>query len=190
MKRLGYIIPIFLLALFSCEISGVDGPVGPQGPEGPAGQNGEEAFTFEFEIDFEAPDYQVFLPFPGDFQMLESDVALVYLLWGQEEVDEETLDIWRALPQTIITEEGFLQYNFDFTVTDVSLFLDSNYDLSTLGPDFLDDWVVRVVVVPAQFVSTNGRTGLDLTDYHAVAAFFNIPDQPVSHAGSNIKRPV
>ena len=60
--------------------------MGPWGPEGPAGQNGEEGFTFEFVIDFEAPDYQVFLPFPGDFRMLDSDVALVFLLWDQEVV--------------------------------------------------------------------------------------------------------
>ena len=88
MKRLGYLIPIFLLVLSSCEINGVEGPMGLMGPEGPAGQNGEEGFTFEYVIDFEAPDYQVFLPFPGDFQMLNSDVALVFLLWDQEVVGE------------------------------------------------------------------------------------------------------
>ncbi len=187
MKRYTVALLFFLFGVMACETSYVEGPPGPQGPQGPAGQDGSEGYTFEYVINFEAPDYQVFLPFPDNFHMLSSDVVLVYLLWGQQDVNGETLDIWRALPQTRLTDQGTLLYNFDFTKTDVSLFMESDFPKSTLGPDYLSDWVVRIVVVPAQFA--NGRTALDLKDYHAVVKTFGLSDPPVDQKYLSIKRP-
>ncbi|MGK7397928.1 MAG: hypothetical protein ACNS62_25370 [Candidatus Cyclobacteriaceae bacterium M3_2C_046] len=182
MKR--SILFLFLFSLFfvSCQeevyIEGPPGPPGLRGPEGPAGEPGEEAFTFDYEdIDFLAPDYQVFIPFPEDFFMYATDVVLVYLLWGTEEVEGELLDIWRPLPQTWFTEFGTLQYNFDFSYLDVSLFLDSNFDLGFLGPNYTDDWIVRIVVVPAQ--DANGRVNVDYNNYYEVAKHYDIKDAPV-----------
>ncbi len=190
MKKLA--VSIFLMAcvLFACE-----GPMGPQGipgpvgDPGPQGEPGEEGFTFEFVVDFEASeDFEVFIALP-DFEMLPSDAALVYLLWGTEEVDGQTLDIWRALPQTLFLEEGLLQYNYDFTTRDVRLFLESTFPLEELGPDFTEDWVVRVVVVPALFEENGRIAGVDLTDYHAVAEHFGLPNAPADARYSSIQRP-
>ncbi|MDN5203675.1 hypothetical protein QQ008_19960 [Fulvivirgaceae bacterium BMA10] len=190
MRRIIYTIAILVFGMYSCEVGpeGPPGPVGPVGPIGPEGAKGEEGFTFEYIIDFEAPDYQVFLPFPDDFQVLDSDVVLVYLLWGQEEVNGEMLEIWRALPQTLITEDGLLQYNFDFTVSDVSLFLEADFPRSNLGPEMLNEWVARIVVVPAQFVET-GRTASDYSDYKEVVKRFGLVDTPVDQKYLSIKRP-
>lgn len=141
----------------ACE--GPTGPVGPQGlpgPQGPrgvSGSAGDLGFVMEWEgVDFTASnDYAAFLDF-ADFGFAGevSDVALVYLLW---EVDEVTgNEIWRQLQQTLIIPEGILQYNFDFTPFDVNLFMDADFDLGILGAQDTDDWVVRVVVVPGDFV--------------------------------------
>ena len=89
------IVNVFLIGLIvfwsSCTTDNV-GPAGPTGPTGPLGEpgpKGDSGFVFEFEdIDFTGPEYEVFLPFPNDFETLASDVALVYLLWDVVEIGE------------------------------------------------------------------------------------------------------
>jgi hypothetical protein len=120
--------------------------------------------------------------------MLESDVAVVYALWGVENIDGEDFEIWRQLPQTLFTEDGTLQYNFDFTLVDISVFMDGDFNLDLLGANYTDDWVIRVVVIPAQFQDT-GRVINDFSDYHEVAKRFGITPKPVDDKYKNINRP-
>lgn len=170
-----------LLSLNACLLgTGPEGPVGPrgpqgpQGPEGPEGAPGESGYVFEWEdINFTAPDYEVFLAYPDDFEPLDSDVAIVYLLWGVETIDGEDVEIWRQLPQNILTENGILQYNFDFTKYDVRLFLDAEFSLDELTAIDTDQWVARVVVVPGDFWNT-GR--IDFSDYHEVQEILGLPE--------------
>ena len=145
---------LLLLGLFSCvdETLVVEGPPGPQGIPGATGAQGESGYVFEFsDIDFVAPEYEVFLPFPDDFEVLTSDVVLVYFLWDVQEVDGIATEVWRPLPQTVFTLDGTLQYNFDFTVLDTRLFLDANFPLDWLEARDTDQWVARVVVAPGNF---------------------------------------
>jgi hypothetical protein len=173
MKKLIY--SAFVAMLFiSQSCVGPEGPPGPQGfdgYDGVDGKDGEEAYVFEFVFDFESPDYGVLLEYPDGFTALDSDVVLVYLLW--DTLDDGT-EVWRLLPQSMITDFGFLQYNFDFTKFDARVFLDSDFNLDNLGSPFLDNWLARVVVVPGQF---SGR--MDYTDYDAVKETFNLPDKEI-----------
>ncbi len=182
MKKLIYSVFIFfLLAAQSCI-----GPEGPMGPPGPRGQDGfdgvdgEEAFVFEYNFDFEAPDYRVLFEFPNGFEALESDVVLVYLLWDVQ----DGVEVWRMLPQSMFTDFGFLQYNFDFTRFDAAVFLDSDFNLNNLGSPYLSNWLARVVVVPGQF---SGR--VDYRDYHTVKEMFNLPDKELPAGYVINKRP-
>ncbi len=183
------ILTLFILSafLFSCG-EGPQGLPGPQGPEGPQGEAGSEGFTFEWEVDFVAPDYNALLSFPSDFTMLESDVAIVYALWGTETVNGTDLEIWRQLPQTVFTDDGLLLYNYDFTVSDVSVFMESDFSLSVLGPNLTDDWIFRVVVIPAQF-HDNARTTTDFSNYYEVVEKFGLVNKPVDAKYKNIERP-
>lgn len=149
----------------SCE-----GPEGPQGPAGADGVDAESSYVFEWEnVNFTSPDYAVLLSYPSDFVGLDTDVALVYLLWG---VDESTgLDIWRPLSQTILTTEGSLIYNYDFTKYDVNLFLDAEFSLDLLGAEYTDAWVVRVVVVPGNYWTTIGGV---VPEYAVLEKTFNL----------------
>ena len=151
--------------------AGPQGPVGAQGPQGPAG---ESAFVFEWEnVDFTAPEYEVILPYPDNFDGLASDVALVYFLWDNYETnDGEVVEVWRQIPQTILTDDGALQYNYDFSMYDVRLFMDAEFPLDILGAIDTDDWIVRVVVVPGDFWDS-GR--VDFSDYDKVKEHFNLP---------------
>jgi len=186
MKPLSILCTLMVITLFSCQgPTGPEGPRGDQGPQGNPGADGLEGFTFEYIVDFTAPDYASTLTFPETFQMLESDVALVYFLWG----NDNGLDIWRQIPQTLLLNEGTLLYNFDFTMNDVLVFMEADFDMSILGADFTDDWIVRVVVVPAQFANNGRIAGVDLSDYYAVKEYFNLIDRPVDEYYQSIKRP-
>ena len=161
-------------------LDGLDGLDGRDGLDGQDGVDGEEAFVFEFEFSFNRNDFTEFLALPSDFTLLESDVILVYFLW---EVDNEGREIWRLLPQTVFTPEGILQFNFDHTRVDASVFLEADFNLNLVGSNLLDDWIARVVVVPGQF---NGR--LDFSDYDSVKERFNLSDTHLT-TKNYIKRP-
>jgi len=168
-------LSILVLVAAACSTETI-GPQGPTGPAGPQGNPGESGIVFEFTgVTFTAPDYEVFLDYPTGFEGLDSDVALIYLLWDvQTDTNGNPLDIWRALPQNVLTPNGLLQYNFDFSKQDVHLFLDGDFNLSLLGAIDTDNWVVRVVVVPGNFFG--GRSSVDLTDYYAVKEAYGLPD--------------
>ena len=191
MKQNHLLIPLFILLLVfqSCGFEN-EGPVGPpglQGPEGPVGAAGDSGFLFEYEnVNFTGPDYEVFLDYPEDFEGLETDVTLIYFLWDvQTDSNGEPLDVWRQVPQTIMTENGLLIYNFDYTKIDVRLFLQADFDLNELTAIYTDDWVVRVVIVPANF--WNGRVkNIDFSDYFKVEEAFGLPQ--ITKSRLNINR--
>lgn len=166
---------IILFVLSACGDSDVPGPRGPAGPQGPEGAPGESGFVFEYEnINFTAPNYDVILSYPDNFEGLASDVAVVYLLWDVENIDGEDVEIWRQLSQTVITNDGILQYNFDFTKYDVRLFLDAQFPLDNLTAMDTDEWVARVVIVPGEFWNSAGR--MDLSNYHQVKEMLGLPE--------------
>ena len=150
MKKLS-LLSVITLALI---IGACEGPVGPPGPPGFDGQDGINILgkVLEIEGDFTAEDnYAIFFDFPTDIEVFESDIVLVYILWEQIEDDGEFFDVWRLLPQTRILDQGILQYNYDHTFFDVSIFLEGDIDFATLGPGDTDNQIFRIAVVPAEF---------------------------------------
>ena len=182
MKKFYILHMLFAIGLSSCYVEEGEGIPGPQGPSGFDGIDGEEAYVFEYEMSFTAPDYSALLTLPSDFAMLDSDVMLVYLLW---EIANDGTEIWRLLPQTLYLSEDIVTYNYDFTKYDASLFMDGTINLDVLGADFTDNWIARIVVVPGQF---SGRSTLDYSDYHAVIAHFELSSSKLANS-SYKKRP-
>ena len=184
MKRL---IPfLFIFSVFmACE--GPEGEVGPQGPPGEDAVN-IESFVFEYEnIDFNSENnYKPILGYPDGFEALPSDVTLVYFLWNQVEIDGQQEDVWRALPQSVFTPNGTVQYNYEFTRYDFQLYLNSDFDSEMLEPIDTDDWIVRAVVVPGSFFSAGGKMqAVDLDDYYAVMDAMGTDYKPVVHEYDN-----
>lgn len=178
MKTLLNALIIVLLAGLSSCINDEPGPVGPEGPEGPQGPKGDSGFVFEYEnVDFTAPDYEVYLPFPDNFESLNSDVALVYFLWDVVDISGTETEVWRQIPQTLFLEQGTLQYNFDFTMADIRLFLNATFDLGLLGAIDTDDWVVRVVIVPGDFWNSSRLMSGELS-YDEAKEMFGLPELP------------
>lgn len=165
MKKL-FTVLLSSIVLFSCE-----GPQGIPGTDGQDGLNGEEAYVFEYSLSFTSPDYVALLELPSDFTLLDSDVMLAYLLW---DILDDGTEIWRSVPQSLFITDGILHYNFDFTKYDATLFLDGTIDLDGLGADYTDNWIARIVVVPGLF--ENGRSVVDISDYHAVIDYYNLSE--------------
>ena len=164
MKKIASILLFSITVLFmSCE--GDPGPPGPQGPSGGLIVSG----AFEIEIDFNSGNNYEFVE-PYGFEVYPYDVTLVYILW-------ETLngqEIWRLLPQTAEFIDGTnLVYNYDFTQVDVRFFLDGTTNFATLGPEWTQNQVFRVVVVPADNVD-----GIDISNLNTVMQLGNIENFP------------
>jgi hypothetical protein len=152
MKTIKVILMVPILALltacvFESTIPGNDG------------KDGDSLIGSVFEVkgDFtQSNDWSLYYKFPATFQVFETDAVLVYILWDQvTDKFGKVQDVWRLLPQTVVLKEGILQYNFDYTVNDVEIFLGGTLDLHTLLPAESKDQVFRIVVLPADFAMQN-----------------------------------
>lgn len=175
MKKLN----LFLGALATLFFISCEGPQGPQGFDGADGEDGINILgqvvdiqgTFNLDN-----DYSIFYEFPQTIEVFETDVVLVYMLWEEtEDSNGEPVDIWRLMPQTRILDQGLLQYNYDYTFFDVSIFLESDFDLSTLQPGDTDDQVFRIAVLPAE--STTGK--LDTSNINSVMAHLGVSEENI-----------
>ncbi len=143
MKKL---LLLFAVAGFSF-LQSCEGEEGPQGPAGPESEVFE--VTANFVNDVNASDaYRNFYDLnPAIFG---SDNVLVYELSGVE----AGLDVWKLLPQVYtFPEGGILQYNYDFTTNDFSIFIDANFDRTTLGAQWTTNKIFRIVIIPGYFSS-------------------------------------
>ena len=179
MKKVTLILGTFLaLFIVSCQVDGIDGRDGLNGLDGRDGIDGQDGINIlgkviDIEGDFTAQDdYSIFYEFGQDIEVFETDVVLVYILFDQtEDSNGELVDIWRLLPQTLIVDQGLLQYNYDHTFLDVNIFLEADFDLANLLPGDTDNQVFRIAVLPAE---TTGKSSLDRTDMNAVMASLGV----------------
>ncbi|UJH66910.1 collagen-like protein [Allomuricauda sp. SCSIO 65647] len=169
---------ILALLVISCE--GPQGPPGFDGRDGIDGQDGVNILGQVLEIQgtFSAENnYSILYEFPQNVEVFEADVVLVYLLFDQtEDSNGELVDIWRLLPQTRILDQGLLQYNYDHTFLDVNIFLEADFDLTTLLPGDTDNQVFRIAVVPAEFASD---PSLDLSNLESVMGRMEISSNEI-----------
>jgi len=140
-----------------------------EGPAGPPGVDGTSLLgtVFEIQVDFKASNnYEMYYDFPQNFEIYETDVVLVYILWEEVTVSGKQTDVWRLLPQTVILDDGILQYNFDYTVADVKIFLEGTTDFNNLLPAETDNQVFRIVVLPADFLAS--KKSVDINDFNSL----------------------
>lgn len=158
MKKISIVLGA-LLSLFIISCEGPAGPPGFDGFDGLDGLDGEDGINIlgqvlDIEGDFVAEDYTIFYEFPQTLEVFESDVVLIYILWEQtEDGNGDPVDVWRLLPQTRFVDQGLLQYNYDFTFFDVTIYLEADFDRSTLLPVDTDNQIFRIAVLPAEFAA-------------------------------------
>jgi len=184
MKKIALVLSAMMtLLLVSCEVNGLDGRDGFDGLDGRDGIDGQDGINIlgkviDIEGDFSAvDDYRILYEFPNTVEVFETDVVLVYILFDQtEDSNGEAIDIWRLMPQTLILDQGLLQYNYDHTFLDVSIFLEADFDLATLLPGDTDNQVFRIAVLPAE---SAGKSSVDRSDVKAVMASLGVTEKEI-----------
>lgn len=109
-------------------------------------------------------------------QIYASDVLLIYRLSGT--IDSST-PIWQQIPRTLYLPQGELDYDFDFSKEDFTIYAGGNYDL-TLTPSYLTNQTFRIVIVPGYFSSKAAAKKIDYSDYNAVIKALHIDDSKVT----------
>ncbi|ASO06257.1 MULTISPECIES: collagen-like triple helix repeat-containing protein [Arenibacter] len=181
MKKVTLLLGAFIALFFiSCE-----GPAGPPGFDGFDGQDGEDGLdgvnilgtVIDIEGDFNPSDYAITYQFPQTVEVFETDVVLVYILWEQlDGGNEPPIDVWRLLPQTVLLDQGILQYNYDHTFLDVRIFLDGDFDLGTLNAADTQNQVFRIAILPAEKLA---GSKLDKSNINAVMNTIGIEENDV-----------
>ena len=146
---------------------------GDRGPQGPPGEDGINILGQSFEtpaVDFNDPDYSIFVEIPSDIEILPSDIVLVYWL---EDVDDNGNDIWTLTPQTIYLDEGQFQYTYNHTDFDVNIFLQANIERSIIDDFYTQDQIFRIVVLPVDEIQ---GSNLDVSNYQNLKASINLKE--------------
>ncbi len=172
MKKLALLLTLAVVFI-SCE--------GPQGPPGFDGLDGTNivAQSFEITTSFTAPDYDSFVTYPNDIEVFDTDMTLIYILWDEVPGNNGgTVDVWRLLPQTVYTDFGQFQYNYDATNGDATIFLDapSTFDFNNLAAGDLDNQTFRIVILPVDLAQ---NPLLDITDYNSVMNLAGLNSQDI-----------
>lgn len=166
MKKILLTLATAVVLFTSCE--------GPQGPPGLDGINilGQ---TFERSVNFQYNSsnnlQQATVSIETSQRIYDTDAILVYRL------ESEFPDEWSLIPQNFFLSGGdIIQYVYNHSLENnfrfrVNLFIDGNFNLSTLGPGFTQNQIFRFVVVPSDFAVTSG---VDVQDYNAVMNALNL----------------
>ncbi|KQC32696.1 dihydrolipoamide dehydrogenase [Nonlabens sp. YIK11] len=165
---------ILLLLAIAVGFASCEGDQGPPGFDGLDGLDAETALIFETTVNFTAPDYSVPVNYPNNFELFDTDVVLAYILFEQASTDDgRTVDVWRALPQTIFSDFGDFRYNYDFTIVDARLFIDGpiSTDFNNLTTADVNNQTFRFVILPSE-VASDPR--LDVSDYNSVINIANL----------------
>ena len=165
-------IAILLVFIGMISLESCTGPQGDQGAQGP--QTIAEVFELRnVDFGFDASNgyniYQTLNP-----QLYPADVLLIYRLSGT--INSST-PIWQQIPRTLYLTEGELDYDFDFSQQDFTIYAGGTYDLA-LTPTYITNETFRIVIVPG-YLSNRMASKIDYSDYNAVIKAFNIDDSKV-----------
>lgn len=168
---------ITLLAVIG--MFGFQGCTGPEGPPGIPGQDGQDgliAEVFELKnVNFvndpaDSPDQGYYIYRKLDPKIFDSDQILIYRMAGT--IDANT-PIWQSIPRTLFLSQGELDYDFDFSKEDFTIYAGGTYNLS-LTPQYLNNQTFRIVIIPGYFSKT-----VDKNNYYAVVKALNITENQV-----------
>ncbi|MGM5631519.1 hypothetical protein O2K51_11515 [Apibacter raozihei] len=124
--------------------------------------------------------YQYRLNFRLDY---DSDQLLIY-----RQVDTTTSGspVWVLLPSSFTNDSGTITHSFDFSKEDFTIYMDANYDIKTLTPNFLTNQVFRIVIIPGFFPSTKSTTpAVDYNDYASVIKYYNIDESKMKNISTS-----
>ena len=149
MKKITLLLAfIGMMLLQSCEVTEVyDTPV----------NNAPRTEVFEVTTSFSSSNnYSSLVVF--DPPLYSRDSVLLYHLY--DVVNGQ--DVWKLMPQTYyFSDNGALDYNFDYTKFNAKIFLSANFNLNTLDASWTKNQTFRVVIIPDGFAKTVNKNNID-----------------------------
>ncbi len=109
--------------------------------------------------------YQKFTP-----TIFASDVVLIYRLSG---TINSTTPIWQLIPRTLFLTQGELDYDFDFSQEDFTIYAGGTYNLAST-PQYLNNQTFRIVIVPGSF-----STSIDKNNFSAVMTALKVNESHI-----------
>ncbi|TXK44275.1 hypothetical protein FVR03_13930 [Pontibacter qinzhouensis] len=92
--------------------------------------------------------------------------------------------VWSPLPQIKMLQQGLLQYNFYHSYQFLDIYINSQFDKSTLTQGQVAEYIAseafRIVVIPGELL--NGRVSkpdIDFSSYEEVAKYYNLTEDKV-----------
>ena len=170
---------VLLAIVGTVVLSGCEGPEGPQGAPGAQGADGlSDAEVFElrnvnFTFNSANGDYEIYQTLNP--QILLADNLLIYRLSGT--IDSST-PIWQSIPRTLFLQQGELDYDFDFSKEDFTIYAGGTYNLATT-PNYLNNQTFRIVIVPGYLSNKGNAAQVDTDNYQAVIEKYHINDKNV-----------
>ncbi len=168
MRKILFILIALLSLNSSCK--GPRGLPGIEGKDGKDGIDGESFLGSVFEIKgtfSNKNDYLLAFDFPNYAEVYDTDIVLVYILWDVFEPEAgKKIDIWRMLPQVRYLDQGILKYDFDYTYSDVNIFLEGDIDFNSLKEGDIKDQIFRIAVLPADFLKSSEVDGYENIDFN------------------------
>ncbi len=165
-------LKILLGALTVLAIASCEGPTGPPGIDGLPGVNikGQvleiENVNFDYIQDSNLWSTLLITFSDFNFEVIEGDAILIYRYEETITLDDgSTTDVWSQIPQNFFIEQGTVQYVFNHSFVDCEIFIDGNFDLSTLDSGFTDNQIFRIVAVPAEVAKD---ASIDLSNLNAL----------------------
>jgi hypothetical protein len=157
-------------------VIGMFGFQGCEGPEGPPGQDGLIAEVFQVKnvsFTFEN-DYNPVIPLSP--AILPSEMVLLY---RQDGIDNGA-PVWKLTPELYYLQDGTFDfgYNYNFTVNDVSVYMDG-FDLGNVSTALRLNQTFRIVIIPGYITTGKSINKPDYSDYKAVIAKYGIDDSKV-----------
>lgn len=150
----------------------ISGCEGPQGVPGQDGQDGLIAEVFELKnvnFSYNATD-GYFIRQTLNPKIYDSDIVLIYRLAGT--IDSST-PIWQLIPRTLFLPQGELDYDYDFSKEDFTIYAGGTYNLG-LTPSYINNQTFRIVIVPGDFSAS-----IDKNNYGEVMNSLNLKESQV-----------
>ena len=172
MKKITSIIAILFFIFFtSCTVND-----NVQGPKGENGKDGLLSEVFELKnVNFgynANAGYTIFRNLSPN--IFAADNILIYRLSGT--INSNT-PIWQLIPRTLYLSQGELDYDYDFSKQDFTIYARGNYNLS-LTPSYLNNQTFRIVILPGFFSNKNSNT-INFENYDDVLNYFKIDKNKV-----------
>ena len=166
---------IFLLAVVIAT-SVLSSCTGPEGPQGPTGYSAEsEVFelrnvNFTLNSNNEYTIYRELNP-----EILLADNILIYRLSGT--IDSQT-PIWQQIPRTLFLPAGELDYDFDFSKVDFTIYAGGTYPI-TPTTSYINNQTFRIVIIPGYLSNKGTQNAVNFEDYNAVVKAYHIDESKI-----------